>query len=1024
MNAAARYRRTEALVIAGLVALVCACATLGPALQRAIEQSVLNTVLKTEHPPQAGLIVTVSSADPVDSPPPDPRAVDALVPMDVRALLAAPVEQLGVSVELATRQRPAPAGRLLYRDGMCQHVRIVAGRCPTADGEALVSSSDAKARGWGDGARFSLVDPAAHVAVSLTVVGSYVQVPDPYWAGTVLSSGGAQSTDPVLDAVLTPRATMARGVVDAHGATVQLLTNAALTYAVRPGEVRVSDFLRRTAALPAFLTNPRGSLHPDQAAGEELRVYSAYTGLTDIASDLTVARHQSRVTVAVVMGQVVFLLLCVLWLVLVALSEQRRPEIAVARLRGRSPALTRQLLLAETVPIVVLGALAGVVLATAGSYAARHFWLSGSPGFSVAPADGWALAAAVLVILALTSMSVLRPSRQPIASLLRTVPARVRGAAVGTLEALVVAVGITAYVAVLTGQVTGPVALGVPALLAASLGIVAAKAVAPLFAVLGRRAMRRGRAVAAVANLEASRRPTARWLLPITGLATASLAFGVNAAAVGQRNQELAGRLDTGAAVVARVDATDARGLVEALRVADPTGREVTPVVSVAPQLSSAPTTVAVLAPSFRQVASLAPRDRDLPGWAALSTQAPPVARLSGRTLTGTAATRDLRGRPGAAYDLGLELLTGDGSQVRVTLGSLSLEGTTKRTFSVYVPCGGGCQVQAIDVLTTSSATDLRAVVALSGLAVDGHPADLGTAGTWTPVTVDPAAFGVTMADQSSMVLTIANAGTSPFALRAAALGGATAALVTPTAMASADQGRVLATDTADHNLPVTPEGTISAVPGAPLSAVLVDLSRQLDSLTHLSANTTAYVYFARNDPGLVDRTTAVLTARGIPVLSTTTAATQTAFYRSSAAALSLSLALGTAVLALLVAVLGLVVLVANSRRGRTWDLASMRLAGVRPAAVRAMAIREIVPLTALGVLVGLAAGLVGSVTTLRLVPLFTRPPRTMEIDLGLATGPVVAATLVALLLLVGTATTMAMWTIRRTSLERLREPA
>ena len=107
--------------------------------------------------------------------------------------------------------------------------------------------------------------------------------------------------------------------------------------------------------------------------------------------------------------------------------------------------------------------------------------------------------------------------------------------------------------------------------------------------------------------------------------------------------------------------------------------------------------------------------------------------------------------------------------------------------------------------------------------------------------------------------------------LRSAALGGVTSALVTPTAQTTEDQGKVLATDSSDANLSVVPAGTISAVPGAPLSAVLIDLSRQLNSLTHLSANTTAYVYFARNDAALLARATAVLTSRGIPVLSTTT---------------------------------------------------------------------------------------------------------------------------------------------------------
>ncbi|MEO7070995.1 MAG: ABC transporter permease [Nostocoides sp.] len=1025
MNAAARYRRTEAIVIAGLTALVCACAILGPVLQRAIEQSVLNTVLTTEHPPQTGLVVTESSATPLDVPPPDPATIDALLPASVRSLLTRPVEQVGVSVSLLTKQRPTPAGRLIYRAGMCQHVRIVSGRCPTAAREVLVSAADATAHGWTPGASFAVADHGSGLSLTVSVVGSYVQEPDPYWAGTVLSLSGATSTDPVIDALLTPRQTIVEGALTSSRARGYLQSDTALTYAVRPGEVRVDDFLAATAELSAFLTNPRGSSQPDPSDPvARVTVIAAYSGLTDIAGDLRIERHQSRTTVAVIVGQVVFLLLCVLWLVLVALTEQRRPEIAVARLRGRSPALTRTLLLAETVPIVVAGALAGVLLALVGSYAARRLWLGGSPGFSVGSADGWALAGALVVVLVLTSLSVLRPSRQPVASLLRSVPPRVHGAAVGTVEAVVVAVGATAYVAVLTGQVSGPVALAVPALLAASLGIVAAKVVAPILALLGRRALRRGRPVAAVGHLEASRRPTARWLLPITSLATASLVFGVNAAAVGERNQNLAGRFDTGAAVVAQVGATDARALVAALRVADPSGLAATPVVSVAPQLAGSPTTVAVLPASFRQVASVADRDRGLAGWAALATAVPPTAQLSGRTFTGTVTTRDVHGPAGTTYDLGLELLAGDGTQVRVTLGDFPLDHATTTKLSLYVPCDGGCQLQAVDVLTPSTAPDLRAVVALSDLAVDGRPADLGTAATWAPIDLAPATFGVTMADPHDLVLTIANAGASPFGLRAAALGGATVALATPAALSTQNQGKVLATDTGDHNLLVTPVGTISVVPGAPLSAVLVDLSRQLNALTRLSANTTAYVYFARDDPALINRTAAVLTGRGIPVISTTTAASRTAVYRSSAAALSLSLAIATALLALLVAVLGLVVLVANSRRGRTWDLASLRLAGVRPASVRAMAIREIVPLTALGVLVGLGAGLVGSVTTLRLVPLFTRPPTTMQVDLGLALPPLVVAVVIALLALVGAATAMAMWTVRRTSLERLREPS
>ena len=65
------------------------------------------------------------------------------------------------------------------------------------------------------------------------------------------------------------------------------------------------------------------------------------------------------------MAQMGLLLVCVLWLVLVAAADQRRGEVAVARLRGRGSRGARRLLLGETLPPVVVGAPLGALLAVA-----------------------------------------------------------------------------------------------------------------------------------------------------------------------------------------------------------------------------------------------------------------------------------------------------------------------------------------------------------------------------------------------------------------------------------------------------------------------------------------------------------------------------------------------------------------------------------------------------------------------------------------------------------------------------------
>ena len=141
MRAALRYRRVQGLVIVVLSALVTLCLVLAPLYTRALDQALVRTLLSDAAPQTTGLQLTsFSPTEPVLTLPPD--ALAGLVPHAVRGLFGVPVGSTSVDV----RRMPLagqPGGRLLTREGMCNHVGFTSGRCPTASGEIAVSAAQA-----------------------------------------------------------------------------------------------------------------------------------------------------------------------------------------------------------------------------------------------------------------------------------------------------------------------------------------------------------------------------------------------------------------------------------------------------------------------------------------------------------------------------------------------------------------------------------------------------------------------------------------------------------------------------------------------------------------------------------------------------------------------------------------------------------------------------------------------------------------------------------------------------------------
>ena len=212
-----------------------------------------------------------------------------------------------------------------------------------------------------------------------------------------------------------------------------------------------------------------------------------------------------------------------------AAVEQRRPELALGRLRGRGPAGAARMVLVELGTIVAAGVPVGYLLALAMGEVARRFWLADGVPFEL-PAATVAAALLSLVVAVLAVAVVARPTlREPISTLLRRVPPRRAGWAVGVVDAVVVAVAAAGLVTLASGNLSGPLALVTPTLIALALGLVLAHVLIPVADAAARRLTARGRVVGGLTAVQVARRPAVRRIMAIITVATALTVFATDA---------------------------------------------------------------------------------------------------------------------------------------------------------------------------------------------------------------------------------------------------------------------------------------------------------------------------------------------------------------------------------------------------------------------------------------------------------------------------------------------------------------
>ncbi len=116
----------------------------GPAYSRAAEQSLLAEGLAAAEPHLRGVGVTVRQSRTLSGA--EPALTATALAKDVTRLMGGPAYGPVVGGARAAVDLPFEdtVGTVVYRDGVCGHLRIVAGRCATGAGEVTAAASSTK----------------------------------------------------------------------------------------------------------------------------------------------------------------------------------------------------------------------------------------------------------------------------------------------------------------------------------------------------------------------------------------------------------------------------------------------------------------------------------------------------------------------------------------------------------------------------------------------------------------------------------------------------------------------------------------------------------------------------------------------------------------------------------------------------------------------------------------------------------------------------------------------------------------
>ncbi len=989
------FRRSTALIVLVLATVASAASVVAPLYSRAAEASILRDTLRRADAFTLSVQVSVPQAG---SGAGEREARDgAFMVETARTVLAHPAfgePRLAYAGNGTYSPTAGPfkgsmvVGQVVERAGLCQHLPLAAGRCPTAAGEGLVTRRSLALIGAQIGQTVTIeLEESATVetggippVLTVKVVGTFDPVPveSAYWAGRPYFSSyypeattrSLESVPPTADPVFVGPGT----------ATLGRITTYTVDIPVRPLQVQLED--------AATLRQQIRRLS-NVSAGYLVTTYSQLPAALARADD---GRELVRIAAPLAVTQLVLLSWWTLYLVVGSATEERSPEIGLAKLRGMAAPQTRRFGLAEIFLLLLLAAPLGTLvgyLAVRGS--ARRVFAPGTEVVFTWPVLLTVLAAVAggLVTAALSSRQVFR---RPVSELLRRVPPRRAGKRAGLVEGVVLVLAVAGVVQLVSdrGGRPSPVALLGPGMVAVAGGLLAARL---LVRVARRRtavSLARGRAAGLVGWAGVARRPGTSRIASVLAVATCLLLVGVQGWTVAERNRVERSEAETGAQVVLQVRAADPRALLDAVRAADPDGGYAMAAVQVTTSNQEA-----------QMVAVDATRADRVLAWG--STEARPSRSVQQTLLPRLPAPLRLEpGRLAVTVELTqvdspspLRLtarLDEHGVFERVTLGELR---PGSRTYSADLPAGctaADCRLAALAV--DHPGTDIDSATAdLLIKAVALAPAGAGQAeplvdsfrvpGAWRagPPTVGGpelllrpgASLRVQLRLPGGPYAEIVH-GDSPEPLPA--LVGRVAA-PEPEAEGGSPFGTTTGMSGAATRYRVA--GVADYVPRAGDDALLVDLglALRLDDDAVLGDR---QVWLSRDDPDAERALRASLKKAGVAVGGRETQGHLERVYAGDGAVLALRLLLVCGAAAVVVAVGALLVAAYVGRRQRAYEVAALRVAGLRRRTVRSLLLRENVGTVLVALVCGALAATVATWVVLPALPQFDDPSPFVEV--------------------------------------------
>ena len=1032
---ALRYRAGQAAALFVLSALGIAACAFGPLYERAVEQAQLKLTVANTPIVNRGLSVReVSPTGPLDPFLPGGA---------LRRFYGEPVTSTWLTVYYPIGRGRTFSSDVVSRTGMCAHLHVTSGRCPSAPGQVVASAAEMRAAGLKVGDRLPIGVRPSDVGVqteagALVVVGVYQSFDphDDYWfEHEYPTKDGVQPSGPNATIEQADTLFAAPGFAEPIRTITEHAVNAQLTL----GEVTEIDLPLRPDLvhldnMAALRSGVAALIAADATRDSTVDVQSS---IGDVLAEANWGRHEASSVIPAFAVELALLVLVVVGVVVVAAADQRRPEFALARLRGRSAGRAARLLDREFIVPVVLSVLPGLLIAWLGSRLACRWWLSDA----ARPELRWpvlvAAVAVVLVEVLVVAIVARKAARRPVHDLLRRTPQRSKRLGLGAAEAALAAVAVGGTVVALSGDRHNALAVAAPAFLALLAGLVLGRVLAWAARLVGQRALWRGRLATGIAFLQIARRPGLRYVVALLCVAVALIVSAADQWRVAGRNRSVRAGAEAGASVVLTVRAGSASTLEAAVAAGDPTGHYATPVVVQSPP--SGATVMAVRPASFGPIAAWGwSKDRPDPGvLSRLTPRRPPPISVTGTTVALRLADITLVrqkqlatiGKPGPVW-LTVNLHNKDGTGFNAKLGPLPEGAHGSAVLSAAVPCTKGCSLGQLQLLRTTSddiPIYLDTTVELSaGSQGSLRPIALGSASDWaeasTETSIDGGTeriglqFGGTVPSLSAF-----NDG-SPAVVQHLDQPIAIPAIMTGNAASDRDSRGYLYDNNIDGvAASYVPVGGLPVLPGSVGPTMLVDLDVAAAIATSSLADSTAAVWLRTDDAARERAFVASLAGNGISVLDRDSAAAHRKALAQTAPAWAMQLALVTAVLAVLLAAIVILISAAAVRRTWAYDMSALELVGMSRARIRRAVLLEQATAAVAGAVVGTMMGLLGAHLALPGMPLFLNDVAAPEILRPIAWTSVAVAAVLTLVTLVASGVVVGMALVRQVAPSRVR---